>query len=428
MMGIGNTYRSAAVACMGAMAVGLVGTGMAFADAEVRWMHIETDRPEVALWEEIVADFEAANPNIAIDMQFLENEAFKARLPTLLQSNAAPHTFYSWGGGVLRAQSQTGTLMPLSDVLEQADWEGAFNAAAVGGLSFDNEVWAVPFKMETLSFFYNKEMFEEAGIDAGTLTDWEAFLGAVEDLKQAGFTPIAVGGGDAWPVHFYWSYLAMRIGGRDVVDAAKTNEGEGFLHPAFIEAGEQLARLGEMEPFQPGYLGANWPETMGAFADGRAAILLGFPNAATAQASAAADGVGLDLDNVGRFPFPDVAGGDGLVTDTLGGLNGWAVFRDAPAETIAFLQTFVSPENQCRMARAGLIIPVVQGQSDCVQAGLMLESAQQLAESTWHQNYFDQDFGPALGRVINDISVAVVSGRMSPEDSVRMLQNEADLQ
>ena len=43
-------------------------------------------------------------------MQFLENEAFKAKLPTLLQSNDAPDFFYSWGGGVLKQQSETGTL------------------------------------------------------------------------------------------------------------------------------------------------------------------------------------------------------------------------------------------------------------------------------------------------------------------------------
>ena len=62
----------------------------------------------------------------------------------------------------------------------------------------------------------------------------------------------------------------MRNGGQEVFERAKNNEGEGFLDPAIIKAGEQLAELGKLEPFQNGYLGATWPQTLGTFADGKA--------------------------------------------------------------------------------------------------------------------------------------------------------------
>ena len=38
--------------------------------------------------------------------------------------------------------------------------------------------------------------------------------------------------------------------------------------------------------------------------------------------------------------------------------------------------------------------------------------ADDLAVTTYHQNFFDQDLGPSVGRVINDISVAVAAGEM----------------
>ncbi|MGO7998191.1 carbohydrate ABC transporter substrate-binding protein, partial [Rhizobium ruizarguesonis] len=78
------------------------------------------------------------------------------------------------------------------------------------------------------------------------------------------------------PIHFYWSYLVMREGGQKVLEAAKTGQGEGFLDPSIIKAGDDLAELGKLEPLQPGYLGSTWPQALGVFGDGKDAIILGF--------------------------------------------------------------------------------------------------------------------------------------------------------
>ena len=53
----------------------------------------------------------------------------------------------------------------------------------------------------------------KAGISAPPAT-WTAFLDDVKKLKAANITPIAVGEKDKWPGHFYWVYLATRIGGQ----------------------------------------------------------------------------------------------------------------------------------------------------------------------------------------------------------------------
>ena len=47
---------------------------------------------------------------------------------------------------------------------------------------------------------------------------------------------------------------------------------------------------------------------------------------------------------LGWFPFPEVEGGAGAATDGLGGGNGFAVGRDAPPETVDFLQFLVSED------------------------------------------------------------------------------------
>lgn len=402
---------------------------VASAQTVVKWLHLETVPENLKLWEDIAADYEAQNPDVDIQLQFLENEAFKAKLPTLLQSDAAPDFFYSWGGGVLRQQAETGALMDLSEAInaDGGAWAKSYKPAALDGLTYDGKTWAVPYRMGTIAFFYNKALFEKAGLQADTIKTWDDFLAAVKTLKDAGITPIAGGGGDKWPLHFYWSYLVMRNGGQEVFDRAKNNEGDGFLDPAIIKAGEQLAELGKLEPFQDGYLGATWPQTLGAFADGRAAILLGFEHTEANQRKNAGDGKGLEAANIGRFPFPIVEGGVGKVTDTLGGLNGWAVTKNASPAAIDFLRFFTSPEQERRMAAAGVIIPAAAEAEDALKDDLMRQAADQLAASTWHQNFFDQDLGPSVGRVVNDVSVEILAGQLSAEEGAQMIQDAREL-
>ncbi|ANL72114.1 sugar ABC transporter substrate-binding protein [Rhizobium phaseoli] len=408
----------------------LAGAGAASATTVVKWLHLELDPKNVAAWEDIVKKYEAQHPDVDIQMQFLENEAFKAKLPTLLQSDDVPDFFFSWGGGVLKQQSETGALQ---DVTAALDADGgklrkAYTPASVDGLTFDGKTWAVPYKVGLVSFFYNKALFAKAGVKAEDIKTWTDFLAAVKKIKAAGIVPIAGGGGEKWPIHFYWSYLVMREGGQKVFEAAKNGEGEGFLDPAIIKAGDDLAELGKLEPFQPGYLGATWPQTLGVFGDGKAAMILGFEATEANQRKNAGDGKGLSSDNIGRFVFPTVEGGAGKPTDTLGGLNGWAVTKKASKEALDFLAFLTNAENERAMAKAGMLLPVAVGADDGVVNPLLAESAKQLAGSTWHQNFFDQDLGAAVGRVVNDVSVEIVSGQMNSKDGAQMIQDAFELE
>ncbi|AYM83035.1 MULTISPECIES: ABC transporter substrate-binding protein [Agrobacterium] len=407
----------------------MLGAASASAATVVKWMHVELDPKSVAVWEEIAKEYEAKHPDVDVQLQFLENEAFKAKLPTLLQSNDVPDFFYSWGGGVLEEQSKTGALKDLTDVFDAdgGKLRQAYNASAIDGLSFDGKVWAVPYRVSLVSFFYNKELFAKAGVKAEDIKTWDDFSATVKKIKEAGIVPIAGGGGEKWPIHFYWSYLVMRNGGQAVFDAARKGEGEGFMNPAIIKAGEQLAEFGKLEPFQPGYLGSTWPQALGVFGDGKAAIILGFDNTEANQRKNAGDGKGLAPENIGRFAFPVVEGGAGKATDTLGGLNGWALTKNASKEAIDFAAFLTSKESEEKMATAGMILPVATGAAGAVKNPLLADSAKQLAASTWHQNFFDQTLGAAVGRVVNDISVEIVSGQMTSEEGAQQIQDAFEL-
>ena len=403
----------------------MAGTSLASAQSTIKWLHLEVNPERLGVWQDIAKQYEASHPDVKIEFQFLENEAFKAKLPTLLQSSDAPSLFYTWGGGVLKAQTQTGALRDIDAALD-ADggaWRASFSPAALDGLSVDGKVWAAPFQWGQVSFFYNKELFAKAGVDASAIKTWDDFLAAVNTLKAAGVTPIAGGGGEKWPLHFYWSYLAMRELGRDGFEAAKN--GEGFTGEGFVAASQKLIDLGKLEPFQQGYLGATWPDAQATFADGRAAILLGFQNTGTPQnqAGAATDGKGLSEEQIGRFLFPLVDGGKGTMSEEFGGINGWVVTAKAPAETEDFLKFFLNKENATRLAAETGILPTTIGADAGVVDPFMKQIVGEMSKATWHLNYLDQDLGPNVGRVVNDVSVELVSGQATPEEALQQIQD-----
>lgn len=421
--------RLLSTAAIGAVAL-CASVAAASAQTTIRWLHLEASAAAVDIWKGMAAEFEKTHPGVKIELQFLENQSFKQKLPTLLQSNEAPSIFYTWGGGVLKAQAATGMLRPLNAALDAngGAWRKQMAAAPVEGMTFDGKVYGAPLRTGMVSFFYNKDMFKKANVDASKIKTWKDFLEAVKTLKGAGITPIAGGGGDKWPLHFYWGYLAMREAGQKGFDAAKAGKGDGFADKAFVKAGEHLAALGKLEPFQNGYLGATWNEALASFGNGRTAILLGFENSNFTQAQNATDGKGQPESNIGRFPFPVVEGAPGLVTDYLGRLNGWAVTKNAPKETEAFLQFFSSPENQRILALKTGLIPIANGAADGVQNAILKDSAVALDSETWHQNFLDQDLGPNVGAVVNDMTMEIVSGRISPKNGAQQIQDAYSLE
>jgi hypothetical protein len=69
----------------------------AFADTTVTLLHVSEDKTAQALWDQIAKDYEAAHPGVKVEVKYLENEAFKAKLPTMLQADESrPSLFYSW--------------------------------------------------------------------------------------------------------------------------------------------------------------------------------------------------------------------------------------------------------------------------------------------------------------------------------------------
>lgn len=390
---------------------------------QIDWWHVSVQEDQAAYWQSLADAYMEENPNVQINITVLENASFKERLVTVMQANDPPDLFQSWGGAVLWNYAENGLVRNIAPELE-GEWQESFaTQAALNLFGQGDEFYGVPWTWGAVGMFYNRALFEEAGLDPDAPpATWEEFIAAVEALQEAGITPIALGEGEKWPGHFWWVYLALRLGGEEAFLNAFEREG-AFTDEPFVQAGEYLAELVAMQPFQDGFLGMTHPESEGVFGNGDAAMMLmgQWAPGAQAQYSEDAEGIGEAL---GFFNFPAIPDGAGNPGDVMGGGDGFAVGANAPDEAIDFLRYLTNAENQ----RTGsfFIVPVVNGLEDVFEDDPVFQSILEARDSApYYQLYYDQFLPPAVGQAVVDAAELIFAELGTPEEAAQMIEDAA---
>jgi raffinose/stachyose/melibiose transport system substrate-binding protein len=388
----------------------------------VQWWTIATTEPGKTLFPQLAKEYQQAHPNVTIKHTPLENDAYKAKLTALTASGKLPDLFHTWGGGVLKQQIDAGLVKDLTKDI--APWSGTIKPLALQSYQFDGKTYGVPYDYGLVGFWYNKALFEKAKIESNPTT-WAQFLDAVRKLKAANITPIALAGKEKWPGHYYWAYLAMRVGGLNALKQAQS--ANDFSGPAFVQAGQHLKELVDLQPFQQGFLGADYPSPTGQAAtmgNAKAAMEL-MGQWAPSVESDAGKGLGDDL---GFFTFPTVDGGQGTASEAFGGGNGLALRDGAPDAAVDFLKWFSSVEINRRLVESKGYQPVIKGAESAVTDPNLKTVVQTLDKATGFQLFLDQAFPPAVGQQVNDSVAALIAGKSTPEAVTQAITKTAKSQ
>jgi raffinose/stachyose/melibiose transport system substrate-binding protein len=399
-------------------AIGLRGPGAE--PVVIRFESINRHPPIQAYWRELADGFEAERPGVIVEMRTQPDAEYKVNLLTMLGSANPPDIFYTWGGGHMRAVSEAGFARDLTEEMG-AGWAMQFKPGALENLTVNDRIYAVPFHLTLVSMWINEPLLASVGIDPAELQTWDGLLSAIETLKRAGVTPIAVGGAERWPLQFYWGSLAHSLGGRAAFDLAFAGEGHGFAGPVFVQAGALLEELVATAPFQPGYQDMTAEQAGDAFSRGEAAMTLNGSWALPRLTRMWPGGRVHGVEDIGRIDFPPADLGIGGQL-TYGAVPAWMVRRDAPAEAVEFLRLLSSLEAQTVSATMGYDVPSVAGADSAIEDQLLGEVAEQLTMTDHHQLMYDMALGPQAGEVVNDAVVALVDGDLTPEETAAEVQ------
>lgn len=414
--GSGNAAGSQAPATSGSSAA---------APVTIDWWHISNTDPGKADFQAIADKYMADHPNVKIKITVLENEAFKAAIQTNLQAGDIPDLFQSWGGGKMREQVSAGLLKDVT--ADVAGWKGDISAGAASLYAVDGKQYGMPYNAGMVGFWYNKKQFAKAGIT--TLpTTWDELLATIKKLKGAGLTPVAVGAGDKWPAHFWYSYLMVRLcGAQTMKDMAADGN---FNRPCVIDAGKKVLDLVALKPFQDGYLGAPWDGPDGEdgvmAVEGAAMDLMGqwAPGAFKAQAGITDPATPLPWD-VGWFPFPAVPGGTGEASDAFGGTDGFVVGKNAPPEAVDFLHAILSTESQKIFAEHGSGLPTNIAAQSAVSDANMKAVLDGLGKAKFIQLYLDQDLTSEIAGQVGDQTALLFANKTSAENAAAAITKTA---
>lgn len=394
-------------------------------DVTITWWHNATSDPLQGLWADVAAEFEEAHPGVTVEVTGYQNEDLQRTLiPNALQSGDAPDVFMVWPGGEVRSQAEAGYLKDLTEPL-------ADEIAAFGGVvkpwEVDGKQYALPYTFGATGIWYNKDLFDQAGI-SGTPATLPELEDAVAKLKAINVAPIAVGAGDLWPAGHWWYQFAIAACSTDTLQTAIP--AHDFTDPCWIKAGELLQDFLKTKPFNDGFLatpaqtGAD--SSAGLVANGNAAMeFMGPWDSGTIS--------GLTPDEqtpswLGWFPFPSVPGTAGDPTAIMGGGDGFGVSADAPPEAVELLKYILSADVQTRFAETGAGIATLPAAKAGLTDPNLIASADALAKASYVQLWVDSALGPAFGNPLNQAIVNIFAGQGTPQDVVKALEDTAAAQ
>ena len=394
----------------------------------LRWWHNGTGEPLNGLWASVAKEFEDANPGVTVEVQGFQNEELQRTLiPNALTSGDAPDIFQAWGGGEIRDQVAGGHLKDLTGLVDD---ELAAIGPKAGGWQLEGKTYALPFTFGISGFWYNKDLFAQAGITEPPTT-LDGLYDAIEKLKGIGTAPIAVGAGSGWPAAHYWYHFALKSCSPEALSAAQASL--NFDDPCFVKAGELLQEFIASEPFNEGFLATSAQEgagsSAGLVATGNAAMeLMGHWNAGVMGGilrDETGDENATPPDFLGWFNFPAIEGAAGDPTAALGGGDGFAVSKDAPDAAVDLLKYILSPEVQKRFGESGAGIPTVDAAQDSITDANLNLVQQGMDSASFIQLWLDTAYGGVVGTAMNENIVNMFGGQGTPQGIVDAMKAAA---
>jgi len=414
----------AATAALTLAACGGGGSASSTGSAHVTltWWNNATAGTLKNVWQQAATAFHQAHPNVTIQVEPIQNEAFTTKVPAALAGNDPPDIYQQWGGGQEATQVPSGKVTDLSKYT--SSWIGEIGTAAQGW-QVDGKQYGVPYDLHTVGFWYRKDLFAKAGIASppATITALDA---DVTKLKAAHIVPIAVGSKDKWPDAFWWEYFAVRECSTATLKSAM--KAVNLSNPCFLKAGRDLTSFMNTKPFQTGFLG-----TAAQVGAGSSAGLVGNGQAAMELQGDWDPGVMAPLTSdknlnaqLGWFPFPTVSGGAGAATTVLGGGDGFSCTTGAAEPTCAdFLKYLDTPAVQAKVVSSDVGLPANSAAASALTMPALKQVLQYSHSVTYIQTYFDTAFPTSVGQALDAAIADFFAGQGTPQSIIAAVKASA---
>ncbi|MHA7776580.1 ABC transporter substrate-binding protein [Roseibium sp. M-1] len=359
------------------------------ADKRTVTYYADYDPAPLAAMEQVIADFEAANPDIDIVLQNFDHEGYKTAIRNFLSADA-PDLANWYAGNRMAPFVNSGQFMDVTDVWEENGLNESL-ASAAASMTIDGKKWGVPYTYYQWGIYYNKDAYAQVG--ATVPETWEEFISNCAKFKDAGIDCVTTGTRALWPGAGIFDYLNLRTNGYEYhMDltggkVAWTDEG---VRNTFAEWNKLV---------EPGYITQNhaaldWQDAAALLVQGKAAnyVMGNFAVAVFKEG-------GMTNDTLGFMPFPtinpDVVRAEEAPTDTVHIPTG----AKNPEDAKKFLAYLATADAQTKINAAMGQLPInsaaTVGDDPYIQAGFELLSTTKGGIA----QFFDRDAPAEMAKI-----------------------------
>ncbi len=330
------------------------------------------------------------HPDFTYDYTFV-NSKVRPQIEQRWRAGSPPDTdYFVFNAQVPSTHEFTSNLLELSPYLDKeidggGTWRESFLDSTSAVTDLDGNTYGVVTDTHLIALFYNRQIFDEAGLQPPKT--WDDLLAVSAELSTTDIAPVAVTGMYEPYMGFWIDNLFQRIVGYDkALDAAFSGD---YSDPGFLEAAEQLQALRDQGAFLKGFEGTDFTAVQMEFFQGKAAMIL----MGTWLTSEMKDSIpeGFDL---GLTTFPTIPGAAGDNEAQLAHSNVMVVNKESQVidAAIEYMRTFTSKDTQTRRALEQGAVSAVKD----VPAPPDVEGLDQLLAETEKLNvrYFGLEFVP----------------------------------
>ncbi len=387
--------------------------------------------PRQTALAQIVSDFEAANPDIHVQVVPHEPDAYKTAIRVALGGSQPPDIFFVWSGEkMLHSFVRGGAVADITADLD-ADggaWRQRFPAASLGMYQFDGKTYGVPYLLQCTFLFYNKELFARHGWTVPKT--WPDLLALCKKIRKVGLIPISLGNLQKWPAHHFPCVLAQRLMGADAVERQYDPTGPGtYSDPGWVKSLDMFRELVDIGAFPKSPNGVDRSAARVLFYSGKAAMFYTgtWDFARLSKGGEAPESFWEAWDFVN---FPAVPGGKGEQGCLEGSPDGYVVSAQSPnrAAAVKFLQHMTSVEQAQRFVTRCQELVQVRGAVSEKNAGPRLAKYMKMVEaapriSAWADTMMEESVAQVYMAGVQEL----LEGRTTPKavmERVRQRQSE----
>ena len=386
------------------------------------------DNDNGVLINNICKAYQEVNPNFTYEYELVSSDDLRQKVATLVASNDLPDMFVYESGKPIVDLIEADQIVDIGAMLEEigsTDFVTPSATSLLETLSGTDTIYDLPLGLNVEGFWYNKALFEQAGITE-VPTTWDEFEEDLAKLKDAGIQPLSCGAADKWGATRLINAYTVRSLGADALKNASEGKAS-YTDEGYVAAAAKIQEWADKGYFGEGVNTVDMNTAGSMLMTGKSAIFYNGSWFASNLNDESANAAGED--GIGFFNVP-------VVDESVSAIDSYSMncgnilcLSKAKEDeaTKWFVKYFVEHIGDEAMTTQGSI----KGYTYSAQASDMTaytklvldEIGKAQSAFTWYEATMNSEISDAAQSNVQ----MLLSGEMTPEEYMQSIQDAADM-